>query len=95
MANPAGYSASKGGLSQLTRWLATTLSPHIRVNSISPGGIYRGQDKRFVERYESRCPLKRMATEDDMLGAILYLSTDLSSYVTGENIYVDGGWSKW
>ena len=95
MANPAAYSVSKGGLMQLTRWLATTLSPDIRVNSISPGGIYRGQDEIFVQRYSSRCPLKRMATEDDLLGAVSYLATDLSSYVTGENIDVDGGWSKW
>ena len=95
MANPAAYSASKGGLTQLTRWLATTLSPAIRVNSISPGGIYRSQDDLFVQRYSSRCPMKRMATEDDLLGAVLFLATDLSRYVTGENIDVDGGWSKW
>ena len=95
MANPAAYSVSKGGLMQLTRWLATTLSPDIRVNSISPGGIYRSQDDLFVDRYSSRCPLNRMATEDDLLGAVLFLATDLSGYVTGENIDVDGGWSKW
>src|SRR5450830_47059 len=64
MANPAAYAASKGGLLQLTRWLATTLGPDIRVNSISPGGIARGQPAVFVERYEARTPLKRMATED-------------------------------
>ena len=95
MANPAAYSVSKGGLIQLTRWLATTLAPSIRVNSISPGGIFRNQDPRFVQRYESKCPLNRMATEDDVVGAVLYLASELSSYVTGENLYVDGGWSKW
>jgi NAD(P)-dependent dehydrogenase (short-subunit alcohol dehydrogenase family) len=95
MANPAAYAASKGGLLQLTRWLATTLGPEIRVNSISPGGIARGQATRFVERYEARTPLGRMATEDDFRGAIAYFSSDLSSYVTGQNLSVDGGWGVW
>ena len=95
MANPAGYAASKGGLLQLTRWLATTLGPDIRVNSISPGGIARGQPASFVSRYESRTPLRRMATEDDFRGALAYFASDMSSYVTGQNLLVDGGWSAW
>lgn len=95
MANPAAYSASKGGLLQLTRWLATTLAPAVRVNSISPGGIARGQPESFVVRYEARTPLKRMATEDDFRGAIAYLTSDLSAYVTGQDIVVDGGWGTW
>jgi NAD(P)-dependent dehydrogenase (short-subunit alcohol dehydrogenase family) len=95
MANPAAYSASKGGLLQLTRWLATTLGPDVRVNSISPGGIARGQPAVFVERYEARTPLKRMATEDDFRGAVAYLASDLSAYVTGHNLSVDGGWGAW
>ena len=95
LANPAAYSASKGGLIQLTRWLATTIAPKIRVNTISPGGIYRGQPKDFVERYASKTPLGRMATEDDIRGAIGYLSSDLSRYVTGQNLKIDGGWSAW
>ena len=65
MGNPAAYSASKGGLLQLTRWLSTTVAPNIRVNSISPGGIWRDQPIEFVKRYESRTPLGRMATEED------------------------------
>jgi NAD(P)-dependent dehydrogenase (short-subunit alcohol dehydrogenase family) len=93
MGNPAAYAASKGGLIQITRWLATTLGPKIRVNSISPGGIFRNQPKEFVRRYEDRTPLKRMATEEDIMGAIAYLSSDLSSYVTGQNLLVDGGWT--
>ena len=93
MGNPAGYSASKGGLIQLTRWLATTIAPDIRVNSISPGGVYRSQPSEFVERYEAKTSLGRMATEEDFKGVIAYLSSDLSSYVTGQNIVVDGGWS--
>jgi NAD(P)-dependent dehydrogenase (short-subunit alcohol dehydrogenase family) len=95
MANPAAYAASKGGLLQLTRWLATTLAPQIRVNSISPGGIARGQPASFVARYESRTPLGRMAAEDDFRGAVAYLASDLSKYVTGQDIAVDGGWGAW
>lgn len=95
MANPAAYSASKGGLLQLTRWLATTLGPDVRANSISPGGIARGQPVAFVERYEARTPLKRMATEDDFRGAVAYLASDLSAYVTGQDLAVDGGWGVW
>lgn len=95
MGNPAAYSASKAGLLQLTRWLATTLAPDIRVNAISPGGIYRGQPDTFVQRYISKTPLRRMAVEEDFRGAVLYLATRLSAYVTGHNLVVDGGWSAW
>jgi NAD(P)-dependent dehydrogenase (short-subunit alcohol dehydrogenase family) len=95
MANPAAYAASKGGLIQLTRWLATTLAPAVRVNAISPGGIVRGQPQVFIDRYEERTPLGRMATEDDFRGAVAYLASDLSKYVTGHNLPVDGGWGVW
>lgn len=95
MGNPAAYAASKGGLIQLTRWLATTLAPDIRVNAISPGGIFRNQAESFVERYEARTPMRRMGTEEDLIGATVFLATDLSRYVTGQNICVDGGWSVW
>ena len=95
MGNPAAYAASKGGLIQLTRWLATTLADNIRVNTLSPGGVFRNQPKIFVKKYNSRTPLGRMATENDFRGAIAYLATDLSSYVTGQNLAVDGGWGIW
>ena len=95
MASPAAYAASKGGLLQLTRWLATTLAPQVRVNSISPGGIARGQPAAFVARYAARTPLGRMATEDDFRGAIAFLASDLSKYVTGQDLAVDGGWGAW
>ncbi len=95
MGNPAAYAASKGGLIQLTRWLATTLAPKVRVNALSPGGVYRNQPQIFVDRYETRTPLARMATEDDFRGAIAYLASDLSSYVTGQVLAVDGGWGVW
>ena len=95
MGNPAAYGASKGGLIQLTRWLATTLAPEVRVNSISPGGIFRNQPEHFIKRYVEKTPLLRMATEDDFRGAIAYLTSDLSKYVTGQNLMVDGGWGTW
>lgn len=95
MSNPAAYGASKGGLIQLTRWLATTLAPEIRVNAISPGGIFRNQPESFVRRYQARTPLRRMATEDDFRGTMAYLASDLSMYVTGQNLAVDGGWGAW
>ena len=95
MANPAAYAASKGGLLQLTRWLATTLAPTVRVNAIVPGGIARGQPAPFVARYEARTPLARMATEDDFRGVAAFLASDASAYVTGQAIAIDGGWGAW
>jgi NAD(P)-dependent dehydrogenase (short-subunit alcohol dehydrogenase family) len=95
MGNPAAYGASKGGLAQLTRWLATTLAPDIRVNAMSPGGVLRNQPKAFVKRYADRTPLRRMATEGDFRGAIAFLASDLSQYVTGQVLRVDGGWGEW
>ena len=95
MAHPAAYAASKGGLVQITRWLATTLAPDVRVNSISPGGVERGQPEAFVERYNGRTPLRRMAVPSDIKGAIAFLASDLSAYVTGHDLVVDGGYSIW
>lgn len=95
MGNPAAYAAGKGGLIQFTRWCATVLAPQIRVNAISPGGVFRNQTKEFVDRYVTRTPLARMARENDFVGAVVYLASDLSAYVTGQNIVIDGGWSVW
>ncbi len=95
MANPAGYGASKGGLLQLMRYLATLLAPRVRVNAITPGGVWRDQPAAFHKRYVARTPLGRMATEDDLKGAVAYLATDMSAYVTGHNLVVDGGWTIW
>lgn len=95
MGNPAAYAASKGGLVQLTRWLATTVAPEVRVNCIAPGGVLRGQPDVFVARYALRTPMRRMARETDFAGTIAYLASDLSSYVTGQLIPVDGGWGVW
>ncbi len=95
LGNPAAYAASKGGLLQLTRWFATVLAPKIRVNMISVGGVFRHQQKPFLNRYAQRTPLRRMATEEDLKGAASYLASDLSNYVTGHNLVVDGGWTAW
>lgn len=95
MGNPAAYGASKGGLAQLTHWLATTLAPNVRVNAIAPGGVYRNQPEVFLQRYETRTPLARMAHEDDFRGTVAYLASDMSRYVTGQIARVDGGWSGW
>lgn len=95
MGNPAAYVASKGGLIQLTRYLATVLAPDVRVNCLSPGGIHRGQPETFVERYCSRTPLARMGSEQDFKAALAYLASDASAYMTGHNLVVDGGWTAW
>ena len=91
----AAYAASKGGLIQFTRYLATILAPEVRANSVSFGGIERGQPALFRQRYMERTPLGRLGSEEDTKGAFAYLTTDLSAYVTGHNLIVDGGWLAW
>lgn len=95
MGVPAGYAVSKGGLLQLTRYLATVLAPDIRVNALSPGGVWRMQDEAFHARYKDRTPTRRMATEEDLKGGLVFLASDMSSYVTGQNLVIDGGWTVW
>ena len=91
-----GYSASKSGLLGLMRWLATLLaSKGIRVNSLSPGGVYNGQPESFVNRYSQRTPMGRMANPTDITGALLFLLSDQSQYMTGHNLIVDGGLTAW
>ena len=93
MGNPAGYAAAKGGLIQLTRYLAAVLAPQVRVNAVAPGGLARGQDPQFVARYEERTPLRRMGTEDDVAGTVAWLASNEARYVTGLVLAVDGGWT--
>jgi NAD(P)-dependent dehydrogenase (short-subunit alcohol dehydrogenase family) len=91
---PAVYSASKAAVLGLTRHLATLWGHKgIRVNSLSPGGVYSGQNKVFEENYSKRVPLGRMASNIEIESALLFLASDASSYVTGQNLIVDGGWT--
>lgn len=93
---PAVYSASKGAVVALTKYLATYWAEkEIRVNTITPGGVESGQNAEFTAKYSDRVPLRRMARADDIVGAFLYLASDASSYVTGQNLIVDGGLSAW
>tara|TARA_B100001123_G_C15248827_1_gene1002011 strand:- start:958 stop:1704 length:747 start_codon:yes stop_codon:yes gene_type:complete len=87
------YSSSKSSLIYLTFWLAKKLSPKIRVNCISPGGIVRKQSKTFIKKYSSKTLLKRMAKEEDIVWPIIFLISNSSKYVTGQNLIVDGGFS--
>lgn len=89
--NPAAYGSSKAGLVYLTKWLSTTLSPKIRCNSISLGGVKRNQNKNFVRKYIKKTPLNRMATANDLISSVIFLSSNMSSYITGQNLFVDGG----
>jgi short-subunit dehydrogenase len=93
MINPASYAASKGGLNSLTRWLACTLNNKIRVNTLSLGGIFRNQNRNFLKKYCAKTIIGRMATEKDVVGPIVFLISEGSKYITGQNIVVDGGLS--
>ena len=96
MTMPVAYSAIKGGIIALTRYLATYYGSYdIRANTVSPGGIFDRQAQSFVDRYRDKTPLKRMGTPVDVAGAVLFLASEASAYITGQNLLVDGGWTAW
>ena len=89
---PIGYSAAKGAIIAMTRALATKYGPYgVRVNCVSPGGVQDEQDPLFIDRYCERVPLGRMATPEDVANAVIFLASDKASYITGQNIIIDGG----
>ena len=95
MTMPAAYSAIKGGLINFTKYLASYYGRYnLRVNCVSPGGIFDSQNPLFVENYEQRVPMRRMGTPADIAGPVCFLLSDESAYITGHNLIVDGGWTS-
>ena len=92
--SPAAYCAIKGGIINFSRYLASYFGKYgIRVNCVSPGGIKDNQHPSFIERYEYKSPLKRMGKPEEIAPAISFLLSDESSFITGHNLMVDGGWT--
>tara|TARA_B100000029_G_scaffold508709_1_gene596252 strand:- start:5035 stop:5727 length:693 start_codon:yes stop_codon:yes gene_type:complete len=90
-----GYSISKSGVINLTKYLAVHLAPKIRVNCVAPGGVEFKQDKKFVRKYSEFTPMNRMMKKGELNELIAYLISSKSSYITGSTIVVDGGWTAW
>jgi NAD(P)-dependent dehydrogenase (short-subunit alcohol dehydrogenase family) len=95
MTMPAAYSAIKGALINFTRYVASYFGPQqVRVNAVSPGGIFDNQKEVFIENYCKKVPMRRLGTPEDISPAVAFLLSDDSKYITGQNIIVDGGWTS-
>jgi NAD(P)-dependent dehydrogenase (short-subunit alcohol dehydrogenase family) len=96
ISQPVAYSVSKHGVVSLTKYIATLwASKGVRVNALTPGGIFNGHQGLFLERFKQLNPIGRMSEKEELRGGIVYLASDASSHVVGHNLIIDGGWTAW
>jgi NAD(P)-dependent dehydrogenase (short-subunit alcohol dehydrogenase family) len=96
LGNPVAYSASKGGVIMLTKYLGAYWAERgVRVNCVTPHGVLNGHEAGFVERFRARSPMRRQMTAEEVVGAVLFLASDASSYAVGSNVLIEGGWTAW
>lgn len=96
LGNPLAYTASKGGVIMLSKYLgAYWASRGVRVNCVTPHGVWNNHEPAFIERFSEKSPMKRMMNADEVVGAVLFLASQASSYATGSNVLIEGGWTAW